>query len=99
MTNSISMADTVECLGMGQLCDVISKWETALREKGLGKFQNTKVIRMTYRHRLYWRNSLKVLFASHFLTFVVDKPTVYVRVCSWTDARVEFLMDVVCWWW
>lgn len=42
-----------------QLCDVISKWETALREKGLGKFQNTKVIRLTYRHRLFWRNGLK----------------------------------------
>lgn len=42
-----------------QLCDIISKWETALREKGLGKFQNTKVIRLTYRNRLYWRNSLK----------------------------------------
>ena len=42
-----------------QLCDVISKWETALREKGLGKFQNTKVIRLTYRHRLFWRNTLK----------------------------------------
>lgn len=42
-----------------QLCDIISKWETALREKGLGKFQNTKVIRLTYRNRLHWRNSLK----------------------------------------
>ena len=42
-----------------QLCDVISKWETALREKGLGKFQNTKVIRLTYRHRLFWRHNLK----------------------------------------
>ena len=42
-----------------KLCDVISKWETALREKGLGKFQNTKVIRLTYRHRLFWRSGLK----------------------------------------
>lgn len=42
-----------------QLCDIISKWETALREKGLGKFQNTKVIRLTYRHRLFWRGNLK----------------------------------------
>ncbi|XP_032788772.1 pleckstrin homology domain-containing family H member 2 isoform X2 [Daphnia magna] len=42
-----------------KLCDIISKWETALREKGLGKFQNTKVIRLTYRHRLFWRSNLK----------------------------------------
>jgi hypothetical protein len=42
-----------------QLCDIISKWETALREKGLGKFQNTKVIRLTYRHRLFWRSNIK----------------------------------------
>lgn len=32
-----------------QLCDVISKWETALREKGSGKFENTKVIRLLYK--------------------------------------------------
>jgi hypothetical protein len=28
-----------------QVCDVISRWETALREKGMGKFENKRVIR------------------------------------------------------
>lgn len=42
-----------------QLCDVISKWETALREKGSGKFENTRVIKLVYKNRLYWRNSAR----------------------------------------
>ncbi|XP_037873213.1 uncharacterized protein CG43867 isoform X6 [Bombyx mori] len=42
-----------------KLCDVISKWETALREKGSGKFENTRVIRLTYRNRLYFKNSVR----------------------------------------
>lgn len=43
-----------------KLCDVISKWETALREKGSGKFENSKVIQLTYKNRLYWKNSTKI---------------------------------------
>ena len=43
-----------------QLCDVISKWETALREKGSGKFENTRVIQLTFKNRLYWRNGAKM---------------------------------------
>ncbi|CAB3221198.1 unnamed protein product [Arctia plantaginis] len=42
-----------------KLCDVISKWETALREKGSGKFENSRVIRLTYRNRLYFKNSVR----------------------------------------
>ncbi|KOB75400.1 Plekhh1, partial [Operophtera brumata] len=38
-----------------ELCDVISKWETALREKGSGKFENSRVVRLTYRNRLYFK--------------------------------------------
>uniref|UniRef100_A0A1S4KKL1 PlekhH1, putative n=1 Tax=Ixodes scapularis TaxID=6945 RepID=A0A1S4KKL1_IXOSC len=34
-----------------QLCDVISRWEQALREKHLGKFENTRVIKLTYKNR------------------------------------------------
>ena len=41
-----------------QVCDVISRWETALREKGLGKFENKKVIRFVYSNRLYWRKNV-----------------------------------------
>ncbi|XP_046382604.1 uncharacterized protein CG43867 isoform X5 [Ischnura elegans] len=43
-----------------KLCDVISKWETALREKGSGKFENTRVIQLTFKNRLYWRNGAKM---------------------------------------
>ncbi|XP_063217815.1 uncharacterized protein CG43867 isoform X3 [Bacillus rossius redtenbacheri] len=43
-----------------KLCDVISKWETALREKGSGKFENTRVIQLTYKSRLYWRHGAKM---------------------------------------
>uniref|UniRef100_A0A182N608 Plekhh1 n=1 Tax=Anopheles dirus TaxID=7168 RepID=A0A182N608_9DIPT len=43
-----------------QLCDVISKWETALREKGSGKFENSRVIQLTYKNRLYWKHAAKL---------------------------------------
>ncbi|KAL1138524.1 hypothetical protein AAG570_008587 [Ranatra chinensis] len=43
-----------------KLCDVISKWETALREKGSGKFETTRVIQLVYKNRLYWRHSAKM---------------------------------------
>jgi pleckstrin homology domain-containing family H len=42
------------------LCDVISKWETALREKGSGKFENSRVIQLTYKNRLYWKHATKL---------------------------------------
>lgn len=42
-----------------KLSDVISKWETALREKGSGKFENSRVIQLTYKNRLYWKHSTK----------------------------------------
>lgn len=41
-----------------QVCDVISRWETALREKGLGKFENRRVIRFSYKNRLFWRRNI-----------------------------------------
>ncbi|GAB6021120.1 hypothetical protein CHUAL_003752 [Chamberlinius hualienensis] len=48
------------CLrGEDKLCDVISKWETALRENKLGKFENTRVIKLTYKNRLFFRNLVK----------------------------------------
>lgn len=37
---------------------MISRWETALREKGLGKFENKRVIRFTFKNRLYWRRNI-----------------------------------------
>lgn len=44
---------------LAKLCDVISKWETALREKGSGKFENSRVIQLTYKSRLYWKHLAK----------------------------------------
>ncbi|XP_040581773.1 uncharacterized protein CG43867 isoform X4 [Lepeophtheirus salmonis] len=41
-----------------KVCDVISRWETALREKGMGKFENKKVIRFVYKNRLFWRKNI-----------------------------------------
>lgn len=41
------------------MCDVISKWETALREKGSGKFENTRVIRLIFKNRLYFKSYVK----------------------------------------
>jgi len=41
-----------------KVCDVISKWETALREKGMGKFENKRVIRFVYQNRLFWRKNV-----------------------------------------
>ena len=41
-----------------QVCDVISRWETALREKGSGKFENKKVVRFVYTNRLYWKKNV-----------------------------------------
>ncbi|XP_049826085.1 uncharacterized protein CG43867 isoform X7 [Aethina tumida] len=43
-----------------KLCDLISKWEIALREKGLGKFENSKVIRLTYKNRMWWKNCARL---------------------------------------
>lgn len=39
---------------------MISRWETVLREKGSGKFENTKVIQLVYKNRLYFRQSAKM---------------------------------------
>lgn len=37
---------------------MISRWEIALREKGLGKFENKRVIRFTFKNRMYWRRNV-----------------------------------------
>ncbi len=36
---------------------MISRWETALREKGMGKFENRRAIRFSYRSRMHWRRN------------------------------------------
>ena len=41
-----------------KVCDVISRWEMALREKGHGRFENNRAIRFSYKSRLYWRRNV-----------------------------------------
>ncbi|XP_035206715.1 uncharacterized protein CG43867-like isoform X2 [Stegodyphus dumicola] len=42
-----------------KVCDVISQWEQALRVKHLGKFENTKVLKLTYKNRIILRQNMK----------------------------------------
>ncbi|XP_037934744.1 uncharacterized protein CG43867 isoform X2 [Teleopsis dalmanni] len=62
---------------LAKLCDVISKWETALREKGSGKFENSRVIQLTYKNRLYWKHAVK---------FETDKERLL--LCYQTNAQI-----------
>ena len=41
-----------------KVCDVISRWETALREKGQGRFENSRAVRFSYKSRMYWRRNV-----------------------------------------
>ena len=41
-----------------KVCDVIARWEMALREKGQGRFENNRAIRFSYKSRLYWRRNV-----------------------------------------
>lgn len=62
-----------------KVCDVISRWETALREKGQGRFENNRVIRFTYKNRMYWRKNVtsegereKLLLCYQTIAQIVD---------------------------
>ncbi|XP_048586759.1 pleckstrin homology domain-containing family H member 1 isoform X2 [Nematostella vectensis] len=39
-----------------KLCDVISKWEQAMRSNGQGKLDSKRLIKLTYRNRLYFKS-------------------------------------------
>lgn len=41
-----------------QICDVISKWEQALKEQHPGKNEGTRIVRLTYKNR--WDVSAKM---------------------------------------
>ena len=45
--------------GKLKLADVISCWESALREKHFGKFEITRVLKLTYKNRLYLKRFVK----------------------------------------
>lgn len=42
-----------------KVADVISRWERTLRENRLGRFENTKVVKLIYKRRLCFKNSIK----------------------------------------
>lgn len=42
-----------------KLSDIISRWECVLRENHFGKFENTRVIKLIYKRRLFLRNHIK----------------------------------------
>ena len=41
-----------------KVCDVISRWEMALREKGQGRYESNRIIRFSYKSRMYWRRNV-----------------------------------------
>jgi hypothetical protein len=42
-----------------KLADIISRWEVVLRENHFGKFENTRVVKLIYKRRLYLKNFIK----------------------------------------
>ncbi|XP_057660411.1 uncharacterized protein CG43867 isoform X4 [Diorhabda carinulata] len=75
-----------------KLCDLISKWEIALREKGLGKFENSRVITLTYKNRLWWKNSAKLETEKErlLLCYQTNKQIVNGRFPVTREAALEF---------
>ncbi|CAG9859770.1 unnamed protein product [Phyllotreta striolata] len=75
-----------------KLCDLISKWEIALREKGLGKFENSKVIRLTYKSRLWWKSSSKSETEKErlLLSYQINRQIVDGRFPVTREAALEF---------
>uniref|UniRef100_A0A8C5F055 Pleckstrin homology, MyTH4 and FERM domain containing H1 n=1 Tax=Gopherus evgoodei TaxID=1825980 RepID=A0A8C5F055_9SAUR len=60
-TDDPSGRDLEHCLqGNVKICDVISKWEQALKELHPGKYEgSTRIVKLTYKNRLYFRNQAK----------------------------------------
>ncbi|XP_062325477.1 pleckstrin homology domain-containing family H member 1 [Osmerus eperlanus] len=46
-------------LPSAKICDVISKWEQALKELHPGKYEGTRIVRLTYKSRLRFRAQAK----------------------------------------
>ncbi|XP_063079996.1 pleckstrin homology domain-containing family H member 1, partial [Engraulis encrasicolus] len=42
-----------------KICDIISKWEQALKELNPGKYEGTRIVRLTYKSRLCFRAQAK----------------------------------------
>ncbi|MEE6492053.1 hypothetical protein FKM82_016459 [Ascaphus truei] len=59
-TDDPSGRDLEHCLqGNIKICDVISRWEQALRELHPGKYEGTRIVRLTYKNRMYFRAQAK----------------------------------------
>ncbi|NXO06834.1 PKHH1 protein, partial [Oriolus oriolus] len=60
-TDDPSGRNLEHCLpGNMKICDVISKWEQALKELHPGKYDGgTRIVKLTYKNRLYFRNQAK----------------------------------------
>ncbi|KAM9842656.1 pleckstrin homology domain-containing family H member 1 [Aulostomus maculatus] len=59
-TDDPSGKDLEHCLQpSAKICDVISKWEQALKELHPGKNEGTRIVRLTYKNRLCFRSQAK----------------------------------------
>ncbi|XP_075964375.1 pleckstrin homology domain-containing family H member 1 [Anarhichas minor] len=59
-TDDPSGKDLERCLQpSAKICDVISKWEQALKELHPGKNEGTRIVRLTYKSRLCFRSQVK----------------------------------------
>ncbi|XP_078419187.1 pleckstrin homology domain-containing family H member 1 [Cetorhinus maximus] len=59
-TDDPSGKDLEHCLqGNVKICDVISKWEQALKELHPGKYESNRIVRLTYKSRMYFRAQAK----------------------------------------
>ncbi|XP_034000357.1 pleckstrin homology domain-containing family H member 1 [Trematomus bernacchii] len=60
VTDDPSGRDLEHCLlPSAKICDVISKWEQALKELHPGKNEGTRIVRLTYKSRLCFRGQVK----------------------------------------
>ncbi|KAM6961216.1 pleckstrin homology domain-containing family H member 1 [Aplochiton taeniatus] len=60
LTDDPSGKDLKHCLQpSAKICDVISKWEQALKELHPGKYEGTRIVRLTYKSRLCFRAQAK----------------------------------------
>ncbi|XP_037551145.1 pleckstrin homology domain-containing family H member 1 [Nematolebias whitei] len=59
-TDDPSGKDLEHCLQpSAKICDVISKWEQALKELHPGKNEGSRIVRLTYKKRLCFRSQVK----------------------------------------
>ncbi|XP_031436629.1 pleckstrin homology domain-containing family H member 1 [Clupea harengus] len=59
-TDDPSASELEHCLQPhAKICDIISKWEQALKELNPGKYEGTRIVRLTYKSRLCFRAQAK----------------------------------------